>query len=271
MGSSFALALRKKGYKGRITGIGRNRNNLVKAKRRRIINDYSTDPAQGIKDADLVLLAVPVGRFETIVKGMRHALKKGAVVTDVGSVKAEIVRKIEPLMPEGVDFVGAHPIAGRECSGIECATADLYQNALCIITPSAKTRGAALRKIKELWKSVGARTVIMTPQEHDVIYAAVSHLPHVVAYALVNSISRTRKGILHNGGRGLRDMTRIALSSSEMWRDICAYNRAHLLATLRRFTSSVAHLTRLIENSNWSALEKEFIKAKKARQVLESD
>ncbi len=269
IGSSFALALKASGFGGKITGIGRNRKNLIKAKKLGIIDSYTTEYAEGVKDADLILLAVPVGRFEKIIKGIREDIKKGVIVTDVGSVKAGIVNAMDPLMPEGVHFIGAHPIAGKECSGIKCASPELFSNARCIITPGSDTDKKALKKIVRLWKKVGSTTVIMTPAEHDVIFGAVSHLPHVVAYALVNSIVRTGNNILPHGGRGLRDMTRIAQSPPELWRDICACNRRNILKSLKRFSSSVSRLTRLIERSDWSGLEKEFRKAKEARQVLE--
>jgi len=269
IGGSFALAIKKQGYQGRITGIGRKKSNLIRAKKLGIIDAYSISCTDGIRDADLVLLAVPVGQFETIAKKIRHNIKKGAIVTDVGSVKNTVVKKLEALMPEGTHFVGAHPIAGKECSGINCASAGLYQNARCIITPSPNTNKAALKKIIRLWKNVGAKTALMKPEEHDMIFGAVSHLPHVVAYALVNSIVKVNKNILHNGGRGLRDMTRIALSPSELWRDICAYNKKNILKSLREFSSSISHITNLIKDSDWSGLEKEFKKAKEARRLLE--
>lgn len=271
IGGSFALAIKKQGYQGRITGIGRKKSNLIRAKKLGIIDSYSISYTDGIKNADLVLLAVPVGQFEPIVKKIKHNIKKGAIVTDVGSVKNTVVKKLESLMPEGVYFVGAHPIAGKECSGINCASAELYQNARCIITPSPNTNKAALKKIIRLWKDVGAKTVLMEPEEHDIIFGAVSHLPHVVAYALVNSIVQANENIIHNGGRGLRDMTRIALSPSELWRDICAYNKKNILKTLRKFSSSISHIADLINNSDWTGLEKEFRKAKEARQLLERD
>lgn len=269
IGSSFALALRANGFKGKITGIGRNRKNLIRAKKLGIIDSYTTEYAEGVKDADLILLAVPVGRFETIIKSVRRNIRKGTIVTDVGSVKAGILKVMGPLMPEGAHFVGAHPIAGKECSGIKFASPELYRNARCIITPDPDTNKEALKKIIRLWKKIGSITVLMSPAEHDVIFGAVSHLPHVVAYALVNSIIRTGNNILPHGGRGLRDMTRIALSPPELWRDICACNRKNILRSMKKFSSSVSRLARLIERSDWSGLEKEFRKAREARQVLE--
>ncbi|RJQ42751.1 MAG: prephenate dehydrogenase [Nitrospiraceae bacterium] len=269
MGGSFALALKAQGFKGKITGIGRTRKNLIKAKRLGVIDFYTTEYKAAVQNADLVLLATPVGWAEPIVRKIRQHLKKGAIVTDVGSVKSRIVKKIEPLMPKGMHFVGAHPIAGRECSGIECATAELYRNARCIITPGAHTDKKALKKVVQLWKAVGSKVVLMEPEKHDMIFAEVSHLPHVVAYALVNSIAKTENNILHHGGKGLRDMTRIALSSPELWRDICEHNRKNLLNSLRNFSSHVSHLTHLIQRSDWPGLENEFSKAKEARQILE--
>ena len=271
IGGSFALALKKHGFKGKITGMGRNKKNLSKAKKLGIIDSYTTEFTEGVKDADLIMLAVPVGQFETILKNIRQNLKKGAIVTDVGSVKAQIVKKLEPLMPKDVYFVGAHPIAGKECSGVTCASADLYQNAKCIITPGQDTNNTALKKVIGLWRTVGAKTMLMDPEEHDVIFSAVSHLPHVVAYALINGILKVDEAILHHGGKGLRDMTRIAKSPAGLWRDICSHNKKNILKSLKMFSSSISHITKLIERSDWKGLEKEFIKAREARQPLESD
>jgi prephenate dehydrogenase len=271
IGGSFALALKKHGFKGKITGMGRNKKNLSKAKKLGIIDNYTTEFTEGIKNADLIMLAVPVGQFETILKNIRRNLKKGAIVTDVGSVKAQIVKKLEPLMPKDVYFVGAHPIAGKECSGVTCASADLYQNAKCIITPGPDTNNTALKKVINLWKTVGAKTMLMDPEEHDVIFSAVSHLPHVVAYALINGILKVDETILHHGGKGLRDMTRIAKSPAGLWRDICSHNKKNILKSLKMFSFSISHITKLIERSDWKGLEKEFIKAREARQPLESD
>ena len=269
IGSSFALAVKKQGFSGTITGVGRNEKNLIKAKEMGIVDEYSTSHAEGVIGADLIVLASPVGQFEEIVKNIRSNIKKGAIVTDVGSVKAGVLKKIGPLMPDGVSFVGGHPIAGKECSGIHAATPDLFNNAKCIITPEENTNKDALDKVIDIWKRTGAVTVIMSPEEHDLVFAAVSHLPHVVAYALVNSILDVDEDILKHGGRGLKDMTRIALSPTELWRDICSYNRKDILTTLRKFSSSITHIINLFEESDWAGLEKEFTRAKKARQGIE--
>ena len=271
IGSSFALALKKQGFKGRITGIGRNEKTLLQAKEKGIIDACSTVPAEGIKDADLIMLAAPPGSFEQIIRSIKDNIKAGAIVTDVGSVKAEIIKKIGPLMPEGVSFVGGHPIAGKESSGMDTAEPGLFRNAVCVITPAENTDRDAMEKVLNLWKTVGAVTVTMDPEEHDLVFAAVSHLPHVAAYAMINAILDIDQKILHNGGKGLKDMTRIALSPPELWRDICTCNRKNLLMSLKSFTSSISKITDLIERSDWAGLEKEFIRAKEARQGIESD
>ncbi len=246
IGGSLALALREKGFRGTITGVGRSKKNLIRAKELGIIDDYSTSHSKGVRSADLIVLASSVGQFEKIVLDIRDDLRKGAIVTDVGSVKAGIMKKIEPLMPDGVSFVGAHPIAGKECSGIEGATADLFHNARCIITPNTHTRKAALSKVRSLWRQLGMRIITMTPEEHDLVFATVSHMPHVAAYALVNSIIDIDRKLLRFGGGGLRDFTRIALSPEELWRDICSSNQKDILKTLKTFSGSVSKMIKLI-------------------------
>lgn len=271
IGSSFALALKQRGFKGSITGVGRREEYLARAKEKGIIDFYTTVYEEGVKDADLIMLASPVGQFEQIVNKISSSIKKGAVVTDVGSVKADIINKVEPMMPEGVSFVGGHPIAGKECPGFDAATPDLFKNKKCIITPTTRTDKDAQDRVTALWKSVEARMILMSPEEHDRIFAAVSHLPHVVAYTLINSIMDMKGDILDNGGKGLKDMTRIALSPTELWRDICACNQKEILESLKIFSSSLSGMIKLIEASDWTGLEKEFVRAKEARQSLESD
>jgi prephenate dehydrogenase len=271
IGGSFGLSLRKTGFNGKIIGTGRRKENLILAKNLKAIDEYCIAPEDGVENADLILLATPVGQFPAVVKKIRNHLKKGAIVTDVGSVKAEVVKKLEPLMPEGVCFVAGHPIAGKECSGVEAASSELFSKKRCIITPGPNTDKAALKKIIRLWKALGSETIIMSPEEHDAIFAAVSHMPHVAAYVLINTIMELREDILSHGGRGLRDMTRIALSPPELWKDICSYNRENILKSLDQFSTSFLRVKKLIENSDWDQLEKEFQKAKTARQILESD
>jgi prephenate dehydrogenase len=271
IGGSFALSLKKSGYKGTVAGVGRTKGNLLRARELGIIDEYYSVPAEGVKNADLILLSTPVGQFPQIVKDMREHIKKGAIVTDAGSVKAEVIKRLEPMMPEGVYFVGGHPIAGKECSGVDAASSELFNNAVCIITPSGHTEKAALDNVISIWKAFGSKTVIMDPSEHDSIFAAVSHMPHVISYVLINAIKDSNGDILSHGGRGLRDMTRIALSPPDLWRDICMYNKDNILQSLRDFLSSASRVEKLIENSDWDNLREEFQKAKAGRQILETD
>jgi len=271
IGGSLALAIKQSGFKGEITGIGRSEDNLIRAKEMGMIDTFSTNHADGVNNADLVVLASPVGQFEEIANNIKNNLKTGSIVTDVGSVKTTIVKKLDAIMPQGVSFVGAHPIAGKECSGIDASNGELFRNAKCIITPSPSSAVHAIEEVIGVWESVGAVILHMSPEEHDLIFAAVSHLPHVIAYATVNTIMEVNPNILHFGGTGLKDMSRIALSPADLWRDICAFNKDEVLKALKIFSSSISNLTDLIEKSDWSGLEKEFMRAKEARNLIESD
>ncbi len=271
IGGSLALAIKQSGFEGEITGIGRSENNLIRAKEMGMIDTFSTNHADGVTDADLVVLASPVGQFEEIVNNIKNNLKSGSIVTDVGSVKTNIVKRLDVIIPQGVSFVGAHPIAGKECSGIDASSGDLFRNAKCIITPSSSSADHAIEEVIRLWESVGAVILHMSPEEHDLIFAAVSHLPHVIAYATINTIMEVNPNILHFGGAGLKDMSRIALSPADLWRDICAFNKDEVIKILNKFSSSISNMIDLLEKSDWPGLEKEFMQAQEARNLIESD
>lgn len=268
LGASFALAAKKHGLCKEISGFGRNEDNLIKAKERGIIDSYSLNASESCIDADFVLVATPVGVSENTVNSIKNSLKKGTLVTDVGSVKGAIVTAIEALMPEGIFYVGSHPIAGSERSGIDDAKAELFNNALCIITPTDKSNPAATASIKSIWEKIGARIDTMNPYFHDEIYAAVSHLPHIVAYALVNAINDINPNYIEYSGQGFKDTTRIAMSSSEMWRDIAVENRGNLIKFMDVFRENFDKIERLLKNKDGSGLEKEFLKAKHLREKL---
>lgn len=271
IGGSFALALKERGFKGSITGIGRNSNRLAMAMDLGIIDNFTTDHIEGVRDADLILLATPVGQFENIVKNIKNDLRPGTIVTDAGSVKAEIINRVGPLIPEDVYFIAGHPIAGKEDSGFGAAEPDLFSGANCIITPTPSTDRTALKTVIELWEKIGSNVILMDSEEHDKIFAAVSHLPHVIAYALVNTLSKEDGNIMEHGGGGLKDMIRIASSPPELWKDICSYNKNNLLKSLKVFSSSISGMIELIEKSDWEGLEKEFLKAQEEKRIVESD
>ena len=192
LGGSLALSAKYRGLVSHITGYGRNQDTLKRAQEKGVIDSWSSDITEAVKEADLVVLCAPVGTFVSRMKEMRSALKPGCHVTDVGSVKGELVRQLESLMPDGVEFLGAHPIAGSERSGLDAAFAELFEDARCIVTPTEKTSQVIQEKVAALWKGLGMEVISMDADEHDRILGAVSHLPHVVAYVLMNAVASVK-------------------------------------------------------------------------------
>lgn len=265
------MALRKKGMVGEIVGVGRSISNLELAVKLDVIDKFTTDPAAGVMGADLVVIATPVASMSDTMKKIAPHLKEGAVITDVGSVKAAITKEAEGLLPSGVHFVGGHPIAGTEESGVCAAFPTLFEKHRCILTPNVKTDREALKKVKELWEAAGSEVILMDAEKHDSILAAVSHLPHVIAYSLVNTVDDVQdfeESILNYSAGGFRDFTRIASSSPEMWRDICLLNREAVIDMITRFEKSLSRLKGYIKESNGHEIFKEFDKSKKARDSI---
>ncbi|HMK61876.1 MAG TPA: prephenate dehydrogenase/arogenate dehydrogenase family protein [Dissulfurispiraceae bacterium] len=268
IGASIALALREKGLCGTIIGCGRKEENLKKAKQQEIINDYLLDPAQAADGADLVILCTPVGTLKNIAAGISHALKKGSLVTDVGSVKGRMVFEIEEIMPKGVHFVGSHPIAGSEKAGIEDARGSLFAGARCIVTPTSSSNKEAVQELILLWQTVGGAVEIMDPLRHDEIFSLISHMPHVVAYALVNAVESIDQQYIKYSGGGFRDTTRIAASSPELWRDICMMNRDNICKVLDLFKENLQKIERCMTDGDWEGVEREFARAQKLRMRI---
>ena len=271
LGASFSLAAKKAGICSKVTGFGRSRENLVRAKSMGIIDAVAPDPASACSDADFVLLAAPAGAFVNLVKQASPSFKKGAIVTDVGSVKGGLVSELERLMPAGVHFIGSHPIAGSDRSGIDSAHADLFCNALCIVTPTDQSDPAALQSVTDLWSSLGSKVMAMPPAQHDRIYAAVSHLPHLIAYAMVNTVTDIDSSYLSYCGQGFRDMTRIAASSPDIWTDIALLNRQNLIELIDLFRENLNRIETQLKTAGVDALRQEFIRAKTARENIGQD
>lgn len=268
IGASFALALRKKGLCRHIAGYGRKEENLRRAGDMGIIDSFDLNPSRACIDSDLVLFATPVGCFTEIARIISGSLKKGAVVTDVGSVKGKLVRDMECQMPEGVYFVGAHPIAGSDRSGIDAATPDLFAGAKCILTPTENTDKDALNRVTDIWTAFGSTIEILSPEEHDRVFASISHLPHLLAYAIVNTVADINSSYLRYGGNGFKDTTRIALSSPELWRDICLLNKDNLLEFIEVFKNNLDRLGQYLRASDAESLEREFRKAQTLREGI---
>ena len=269
LGASLAKACKERDLVEEVAGYGRNRENLEKARALKIIDHCPADLAEAVKDADLIVLCTPVTTIIPLIQNMIARIRPGALITDVGSVKEPIVKEAEKLVPKGVFFVGSHPIAGGENSGLEASTANLYQGAKCIVTPTDKTNNSALEKISALWQAVGMQIINLSAEEHDFVFGAVSHLPHIVVYALMNTLGSLRtqdnREVTAFSGAGLKDITRIASSDPVMWRDICLSNRNHSLDLIDRFQKKLDEIRSTIEKGDGQALKEEFIAANKYR------
>lgn len=268
LGASFALALKEMNLCRTISGFGRNENNLKRAKERRIIDEYSIDAVKACEDADFILLSTPVGAFTSLVNSIKGDLKKGAVITDVGSVKGRLVYDLEASLPEGVSYIGAHPIAGSDKSGIDDARPNLFNGARCIITPTENSDDDALNKVASIWNIIGSKVELMNPYKHDEIYAVVSHLPHIIAYALVNTVRDIDSKYIDYAGQGFKDTTRIALSSPEMWRDISIFNKDNLIKLLDSLKEKLQEIEKLLQTGDAVGLENIFLSAQELRKKI---
>jgi prephenate dehydrogenase len=271
IGGSFARVLREKGAVLEVVGIGRGEANLKRGVELGVLDSYCLDPREGVRGADLVFVATPVCSIPAMVARIAPFLSPGCIVTDGGSVKEYVVSSCEPLMPAGTFFVGGHPIAGTEHSGVEASFSTLYQGKRCIVTPTAKTDPGALEKVIELWKIAGSTVPVMDPVQHDRMVAAISHLPHMVAYSLVNAVDgydRFGGELLSFSAGGFRDFTRIASSDPVMWRDIALTNREAILETMDFFSGYLAKLRGMVETGDAAALEAFFLNSKQKRDAI---
>src|SRR5215813_2437215 len=269
IGGSFALALKRARAVRLVVGVGRAQGNLSAALELGVIDEATQDPALAVQDADLVLLAMPVGQMPGIMAQIAPRLAPHTVVTDAGSTKRDVVAYSRRHLARHISgFVPAHPIAGTERSGAAAAFPDLFRGRKLIVTPQAATAPRALRLVRSAWEACGARVLQLTAAEHDAIFAAVSHLPHVVAYALVNALARRRnaKQLFGFSAGGLRDTVRIAGSSPEMWADICVANRDLLLKALGDYASELGRLRTAISRRDANALKRMFAGARTARE-----
>jgi prephenate dehydrogenase len=271
IGGSFARVLREKGVVSQVVGIGRGEANLKRGVELGVLDSYSLDAKEGVCGADLVFVATPVCSIPAVVAEIAPFLSPGCIVTDGGSVKEYVVAACEALMPAGTFFVGGHPIAGTEHSGVEASFATLYQGRRCIVTPTSRTDQASLDKVVELWKIAGSSVPLMDPVQHDRVVAAISHLPHMVAYSLVNAVDgydRFGGDLLAFSAGGFRDFTRIASSDPVMWRDIALTNREAILETMDFFSGYLEKLRSLVVAADSSGLEAFFLNSKQKRDAI---
>lgn len=269
LGGSVAKAARARGLAGEVVGVGRDASRLAPALAEGVLDRATTDLAAGVRDADLVLLAAPVLAIERLLPAVWRAAGDGAVVTDVGSTKRDIVRAAERLAEaRPLAFVGGHPMAGSERSGYGVARADLFQGATVIVTPTDRTEPRAVKTVSGLWEALGARVAALDPESHDQAVAAVSHLPHLVACALMDGVARHAAEALPFAARGFRDTTRIAASDPDVWTEIFLANRDALRARLADFRRSLEALDGLLAAGGADALRAALARIRAAREGL---
>ena len=270
IGSSISHALRRSGLAGEIVGHARTEATRATALKLGLVASAHATAAEAAAGADLVILCSPVGVYGALAAEIAPRLAKGCIVTDVGSVKGAVVRDVGPQIPDGVHFVPGHPIAGTEYSGPESGFASLFDNRWCVLTPPADTDPAATAKLRALWEAMGSYVEIMTPEHHDLVLAITSHVPHLIAYNIVNTAAHlgrvTDSEVIKFSAGGFRDFTRIAASDPTMWRDVFLNNREAVIEMLGRFTEDLVLLQRAIRFGEGETLFRQFTEARAIRK-----
>jgi prephenate dehydrogenase len=268
LGGSIGLAVRRRRLAGEVAGYVRRAASLKDCERAAAVDYATTDLLAAVSNADFVILCTPLAQMRSLAEQILPALKRGAIVTDVGSVKAGVVRELESVIAKaGAHFVGSHPMAGGEKMGVLAARADLFDHAVCIVTPTKKSNAAAVRNLEQFWKSLGARTVKLAAAEHDRRVSRASHLPHVVAAALAGMVLDPKQSPALAGlcATGFRDTTRIASGSPEMWRDIALANRQNLSQAVDALAGELKKFQAQLMRGDEQAVEKFFATAKQRR------
>jgi cyclohexadieny/prephenate dehydrogenase len=270
--SSMSLAMRRSGVAGEITGYARSVETRNIARDLGLVDHVCESAVDAVKDADLVILAVPVGAMGAVMQDIAPALKKGAVVSDVGSVKKNIFASVLPHLPESVEFIGTHPMAGTEHSGPTSGFAELFDNRWCLIVPTETSSDAEISRLETFWQALGANTKHMDADHHDLVCAVVSHTPHLIAYTMVgvaDDLSRvTDQEVIEFSAAGFRDFTRIAASDPTMWRDVFLSNKEATLEILGRFTEELFALQRAIRQGDGDHLHEYFTRTRAIRRGI---
>jgi prephenate dehydrogenase len=268
LGGSIGLAARQRRLAGEVAGFVRRAASLKDCEQAGAVDFATTDLLAAVSDADLIILCTPLAQMRTLAEQILPALKRGAIVTDVGSVKAGVARELESIIAKaGGHFVGSHPMAGGEKTGVLAARADLYANAICVLTPTKKSSAGAVRKLEQFWKSLGARTLRLDAAQHDLLVSRTSHLPHVVAAALANLVLNPAqpKNQAALCATGFRDTTRIASGSPEMWRDIALANHKNLSRSVDTLVAELQNFQAALKSGAAGSVEKYFATAKARR------
>ena len=272
IGSSLARVIRREGLAGHVSISTRSASTLARAEELALGDSYTTDAAEAVRDADLVIVSVPVGSSGAVAAEIAPALKAGAIVTDVGSTKNSVIAQMGPHMPAGVHFIPGHPLAGTEKSGPDAGFAELFENRWCIFTPLPGTDPDALERLSAFWRACGSNIDTMDPEHHDMVLAIVSHLPHIIAYNLVGTaddlqnVSKTE--VIKYAASGFRDFTRLAASDPTMWRDVCLHNKDAILEMLARFSEDLSSLQRAIRWGDGDKLFDLFTRTRAVRRSI---
>lgn len=270
LGGSLGLAIKRRRLAGRVEGYARRAATVEECRKLKALDHTTLDLQSAVADADLVILCTPLAQMRSLVKTMLPSLKRGAIVTDVGSVKASVVKELELLVARaGAYFVGSHPMAGAEKTGVGAARADLFLNAVCVVTPTRKSSLAAVTKVEDFWEAVGARLIRLSPEQHDALVARSSHLPHTIAATLAAGVLDPKHPFPQSKlcATGFRDTTRIASGSPEMWRDIALANRRHLGRALDGFAADLRKFRRALAKADATAVTEFFETAKQRRDA----
>ena len=272
IGSSLARAIKKHNLSDKI--VSSNRSDFVNKKvlELKIVDDSSSDTQKMANDSDLIVIATPLSSYENVILKINNSLKNGMILTDVGSVKESVINLVEKAIPKNVSWIPSHPITGTEESGPEAGFLELFNNRWCILTPSKKAKEKDINTLKSFWKKIGSKVDIMSAKQHDYILSITSHIPHLVAYNIVNTSMNIQKekqsAIIKYSAGGLRDFTRIAASNPIMWRDIFIQNKKNTSKEIERFIANLEDLKNAIENEDSKKLEEIFIKTKKIRKEI---
>ena len=272
IGGSIALAARRRSIAGHIAVSSRTPETLARAKELHLGDSFHADPAAAVRNADCVILCTPVGAVGPVTKAVAPALKPGAIVSDVGSVKASVIAQMKRHIPKGVHFVPAHPVAGTEYSGPDAALVDLFDNRWCILTPPEGEDPAAVEKLIAFWRGLGANVEVMGAEHHDLVLAITSHVPHLIAYNIVGTAADletvTQGEVMKFSAGGFRDFTRIAASDPTMWRDVFLNNKDAILEMLGRFSEDLTALQRLIRYGDGDKLFELFTRTREIRRGI---
>ena len=272
IGSSLARAIKKYNLSEKI--VSSNRSDIVNKKvlDLKIVDDSSSDTQKMVNDSDLIIIATPLSSYEIVISKIKNSLKNGMILTDVGSVKEKVINLVEKAIPKGVSWISSHPIAGTEESGPEAGFSELFKNRWCILTPSKKAKKKDIDTLKSFWKKIGSKVDIMDVKQHDYILSITSHIPHLVAYNIVNTSiniqEEKQSDIIKYSAGGLRDFTRIAASNPIMWRDIFIQNKTNTSKEIEKFIANLEDLKNAIENEDGKKLEEIFIKTKKISKEI---